>query len=144
MSLYLNRYSRPDICNATRELSKGMVQANEAHYKQMLRMIKYMLTTKELYLRQVMLNGPWKVTALCDFDYAGNNDTRKSVTGYIISLNGIILCWKSKGQSIVTLSSTEAEYVAVTEMTSELLFVKQIMNFLGVEIKGKMMIKLFF
>ena len=41
MTLYLSRYSRPDISNATRELSKGMVKANEAHYKQMLRLIRF-------------------------------------------------------------------------------------------------------
>ena len=58
LSLYLSRYSRPDICNATRELSKGMVKANEAHYKQMLRLIRYILTTKELYLKQTMTKGP--------------------------------------------------------------------------------------
>lgn len=40
IALYLSRYSRQDICNTSRELSKGMVKANQAHYKQMLRLIK--------------------------------------------------------------------------------------------------------
>ena len=142
MCLYLSRHSRPDICNATRELSKGMVRANDAHYKQMLRLIKYILTTKGLCLKQTTINGPWKITGLCDSDYAGDNDTRKSVTGYVIYLNGLIICWKSKGQSIVTLSSTEAEYVAATDITTELLFIKQVMKFLGMGMKDKMNIKI--
>ena len=58
MTLYLSRYSRPDICNATRELSKGMVKANEAHYKQMLRLIRYTLCTKELLVKQALIEGP--------------------------------------------------------------------------------------
>ena len=106
-----------------------MVKANDAHYKQMLRLIRYRLTTKELYLKQRMIKGPWKITGLCDSDYAGDNDSRKSVTGYVIFLNGLIVCWKSKGQNIVTLSSTEAEYVAATDLTTEVLFIKQIMTF---------------
>lgn len=119
-----------------------MVKANEAHYKQMLRLIRYTLTTKELHLKQKLIKGPWKINRLCDSDYAGDNDSRKSVTGYIIYVNGLIICWKSKGQNIVTLSSTEAEYVAATDLTTELLFVKQIMNFLGMEMDEKMNIKL--
>ena len=108
----------------------------------MLRLIKYILTTKGLCLKQTTINGPWKITGLCDSDYAGDNDTRKSVTGYVIYLNGLIICWKSKGQSIVTLSSTEAEYVAATDITTELLFIKQVMKFLGMGMKDKMNIKI--
>ena len=96
----MSQYSRPDISNATRKLSKGMVKANDAHYKQMLRLIRYRLTTKELYLKQRMIKGPWKITGLCDSDYAGDNDSRKSVTGWVIFLNGLVICWKSKGQKI--------------------------------------------
>ena len=108
----------------------------------MLRLIKYILTTKELHLKQKFIKGPWKIIGLCDSDHAGDNDSRKSVTGYIIFLNGLIICWKSKGQNIVTLSSTEAEYVAATDLTTELLFVKQVMIFLGMKMNEKMNIKL--
>ena len=52
------------------------------------------------------------------------------------------MSWRSKGQGIVTLSSTKAEYVAATEITSELLFIKQIMNFLGMNTEEKMNVKL--
>ena len=93
-------------------------------------------------MKQAFMEGPWKVTGLCDSDYAGDNDTRKSVTGYIIFLNGIILCWKSKGQDIVSLSSTEAEYIAVTNMTSELMFVRQVMKFLDMKMNEPMEINL--
>ena len=71
-----------------------MVKANEAHYKQMLRLIRYTLCTKDLYMKQTLKEGPWKVTGLCDSDYAGDNDTRKSVKGFVIPLNWLIICWK--------------------------------------------------
>ena len=73
--------------------------------------------------------GPCELVAYCDSDYAGDNDTRKSTTGYIMTLNRVTICYKSKGQNIVTLSSTEAEFIAMTEATSDILFIKQIMDF---------------
>ena len=89
-----------------------------------------------------MTNGSWKITGLCDSDYAGGNSTGKSITGYVIFLNGLILSWRPKAQGIVTLSSTEAEYVAATEITSKLSFIKRIMNFLGITTEEKMNVKL--
>jgi hypothetical protein len=47
MLLYLIKYSRPDIANVVRELSKCMDEANLAAYKEMLRVIKFVLDTKE-------------------------------------------------------------------------------------------------
>ena len=135
IALYLSRYTRPDICNATRELSKGMTKANKAHYKQLLRLIKYILGTKNLVLKAELRHGVWTMVGKSDSDYAGDNDTRKSVTGYIIILNGLIICWRSKGQNIITLSSTEAEYICITDMSCDMLFIIHIMEFLGMKLK---------
>ena len=49
-----------------------------------------------------------------DLDYASDPDTCKSVTGYVISMNGRPVLWKPKRQDCVTLSSAEAEYVAAS------------------------------
>jgi len=54
----------------------------------------------------------WHLKAFSDADFAGDKDTRISVTGYIVYFKGIPVCWWSKGQQGVTLSTTEAEYVA--------------------------------
>eukprot|EP00961_Rhodomonas_salina_P139344 1875187-Rhodomonas_salina.1 len=43
-----------------------------------------------------------------DSDYAADPDTRRSVTGYVMSMNGAPLSWKAKRQGCVTLSSSEA------------------------------------
>ena len=72
--------------------------------------------------------------AYCDSDFAGDADTRRSVSGYVIYLMGCPIAWKSKGQKNVTLSSTEAEYVAVSEISSEILFLKGLLEFLGLDI----------
>ena len=77
----------------------------------------------------------WDLKAFSDSDFAGDIDSRKSVSGYIIYLCGAPIAWQSKGQKSVLLSSTEAEYMAVSEVAMEILYVVGILNFLGVEVK---------
>ena len=50
----------------------------------------------------------------CDSDYAANIDNRRSQSGYIFTLFGAAVSWKSNLQSVVALSTTEAEYIALT------------------------------
>ena len=72
---------------------------------------------------------------MCDSDYTGDKDNRLSVTGYCIYINGCLISWKSLAQKCQTLSSTEAKYVALSEICCEILFVKMILEFLGEKIE---------
>ena len=139
MLLYLVKFSRPDILNSARKLTKAMDCANEAHYKSMLRVLKYVLGMKDLGIRYdsgstVNFQGLWKIVAYCDSDFTGDKNTRTSVTGFCIYIGNCLLSWKARSQKSVTLSSTEAEYVAVSEVCAEILFVKYLLEFLGVTI----------
>lgn len=69
----------------------------------------------------------------CDSDYATNLDTRKSQSGYIFKLNGSAVSWKSTLQSVVALSTTEAEYIALTEVVKEGKWLKGVLGDFGVE-----------
>jgi len=71
----------------------------------------------------------------CDSDFAGDSDTRKSVSGFVIYLCGAVIAWRSKGQRSVSLSSTEAEYMAISEVATEILYVAGILQFLGIPLK---------
>uniref|UniRef100_A0A3Q7IJQ7 Reverse transcriptase Ty1/copia-type domain-containing protein n=1 Tax=Solanum lycopersicum TaxID=4081 RepID=A0A3Q7IJQ7_SOLLC len=64
------------------------------------------------------------VTGFSDSDYAGDVDTRKSMTGYVFTLGGSVVSWKATLQPIVTLSTTEAEYMALTEAAKEGIWLK--------------------
>ena len=77
----------------------------------------------------------WDIMVYTDSDYAGDRDTRVSVTGYIMYVRGVPVCWKSKGQRSVTLSSTEAEFVALSEAVKEIKFVVQVMESVGMEVR---------
>lgn len=141
--LYLVKHSRPDLSNSTRELSKAMDGANKAQYKMMLRAIKYVKDTEDLRLRiqpDERTEKKWSIKAYSDSDFAGDVDGRKSVSGYVIYMDGMPISWRSKGQKSVSLSSTEAEYMAVSEVTMELLFIHGVMKFLGMEQKLPMIV----
>ena len=60
--------------------------------------------------------------AFVDSNFATDVNDRRSTTGYIITLGGSIISWKSKKQGSTTLSSTEAEYVALSQCACELKF----------------------
>jgi hypothetical protein len=63
------------------------------------------------------------LVSYCNSNWAGDAETRISVTGLIIYLLGVPICWRSKGQKGVTLSSSEAEYVAISEAVKEIRFI---------------------
>jgi hypothetical protein len=139
MLLYLVKYSRPDIANGVRELSKVMDGATMDHYNGLLRMIKFVVSTKNKCLvmdgNKIGDMSTWTIEAYSDSDYAGDRDLRLSVSGFIIYVCGNPISWRSKAQRNVTLSSSEAEYVAVSEVCMEVMFVKQILEFLQVKLK---------
>ena len=96
MMLFLVKYSRPDIANAVWELLKVNNWANYAHYKQMLRAVKYVLHTRNRMLKFIPKKSgeKWELKCMCDSDYAGNKDNRLSVTGYCGYVNGCLILWK--------------------------------------------------
>ena len=137
MLLYLVKHSRLDIANSVRELSKVADGANYAHWKALLRNIKYVLDTEYLALKLKPVTNvktAFELKGISDSDYAGDKDTRTSVYGYVIYFCGAPIAWKSKAGKSVTLSSTEAEYFALSEVTKEIIFVKQILESMGINI----------
>ena len=135
---YLVKHSRPDIANCTRELSKVLDGSTPASYKEMLRVIKYVLDTRTLGLKlcpKGKLNEPWNITCFTDSDYAGDGQTRRSVSGYIIYVHGVPVQFRSKSQQSVTLSSTEAEWMALSEAVKDILFLKYLCESMGIRIE---------
>ena len=136
MLLFLVKHTRPDIANPVRELSKLNDCPTPIAVKEMFRVIKFVLDTPEKGLKmKPELNDVWRIVAYSDSDYAGDKETRISVTGFIIFLLGCPVCWRSKGQKSVTLSSSEAEYVALSEVAKEVKFVYMVLQMLQIEVK---------
>ncbi|KAH0972829.1 hypothetical protein GBA52_024985 [Prunus armeniaca] len=68
-----------------------------------------------------------------DADMAGDLDSRKSTSGYLITFSGGAVSWQSKLHKCVALSTTEAEFIAATEACKEMLWMKRFLQELGQE-----------
>ncbi len=66
-----------------------------------------------------------------DADWAGDQEDRKSNTGFVFKLNGAAISWVSRKQNCVTLSSMEAEFVALTEATQEVVWLRKVLAEMG-------------
>ena len=138
MLLFLLKHSRPCLANAIRELSKVLDGASEAAFKELKRVIKFVLDTKEYGLKiepKIGEDEEWSLTVFCDSDYAGDPDNRISVTGFCVFLLGVPISWKSQAQRSVTLSSSEAEFVALSEAAKEIKFIVQVLQSLSIPVK---------
>ena len=105
--LFLVKFSRPDISNSVCELSKANDGASDKRLSGLLRTIKYVLDTKNKALRYetgMNFQNTWKLKAYCDSDFAGDKETRRSVSGYCsccirrvlrdhVHSNDSMVCW---------------------------------------------------
>lgn len=99
--------------------------------------IKFAIDTKNkvlVYKIEQSKEDKLVLVAFCDSNWAGDTNNRKSITGFCIFLNGCLISREPRGQKTVTLSSSEAEYVAVLEVCTEILFIKTITDFLGLNL----------
>ena len=119
---------------------KAMDCANEAHYKSLLQALKYVLTTSQLgieYDSGSMVNfyGKWKIVAYCDSNFGGDKNSRNIVSGFCIYVESYLVSWRSQYQKSVSLSSTEAEYYAVSKVCTEIIFINNLLQFLRMKIE---------
>lgn len=129
-TLYAALATRPDIAHAVNEVCRYMSCFGEKHWnaaKQVLRYLKGSLDQHLVYKPETSLDNTIRIQAFSDSDWAGDLDDRKSITGFIIKIDGCTVSWASKKQSIVSMSSAEAEYIALAETAKEVLWIK---NFL--------------
>ena len=115
----------------------------DEHWKALLRTIKYVMDTEHLgLLLQPKLNKDgFYLEGISDSEYAGDPDTRISVYGYVLYFCGAPISWKSKAGKSVTLSSTEAEYYATSEIAKEVIFAKNLLEEIGVVLQYPIIIK---
>ena len=115
------------MANAARELAVHMSHTGTEYWKALGRLIGYLKAkeTKVIIVRNLMI---LKVFIFCYFNYAKDKQKRDSVSGLVATLGGTLLMCFSKTQRTVTLSTTKAEYVALSACAQE---VKVIIMFMG-------------
>ena len=130
---YLSVNTRPDITLTTNRLSEANQGPSEQHLQLLKHLFRYLIGSYNLSLRygRKFPISNLQLRAYGDASFADRIDTRFSTAGHIVFLAGSPILWKSKKQTLVTLSSTEAEFVNLTPTASSLLWVHQILKDAG-------------
>ena len=127
--MYAMVWTRPDIAHAVGVVSRFMENPGNEHWQAVKWILRYLRGTSTHALcfggTDICLQG------YADADMAGDKDTRRSTTGYVFTIGGTPVSWASKLQKIVSLSTTEAEYVALTEASKEILWLDRFLEELG-------------
>jgi len=127
--LYLSTNTRPDLAYAVGKLSQRCEKPTKYDWECVQHVLKYLQKTKD-YALNFHRTGK-QVEAWVDADWASDFSTAKSVTGYVIILAGGAISWKSSKQSCVASSTTHAEYMALYEVVTELLWLRIFLTELG-------------
>lgn len=125
--MYLMLCTRPDISYAVGYLSRFQSCSTDAHWEYLKRILRYLQLTKEMKL-VFGNNKNDEIIGYVDSDWASDKTDRKSTTGYVLKLYGSTILWGSKKQNCVSLSSTEAEYIALSYALCEYLSLKNLLH----------------
>ena len=109
--------SRPDISNAVRAVARHSHAPKMKHWKAAVKVLKYLRETSGLGLifRKSREWASGELVLYADADYASAVSEWRSVSGAVVMVAGVAVSWLSRTQKCVTLSTTEAEYVAMTD-----------------------------
>eukprot|EP00953_Heterococcus_sp_UTEX-ZZ885_P039071 20043-Heterococcus_DN1.PRE.3 len=129
---YLATASRPDRTNAARIQGKYVADPTEEDWKAVKRIMRYLQGTKQLGLVfHAESSVPRALRAYSDADWAGDTETRRSTTAYILTLSGCVISWQSRQQKSVALSTTEAEYMAACAASQEVVYMRRLLAGIG-------------
>ena len=120
--------TRPDISFAIGVLSRFSNKPRENHWNAGMRILRYIRGTQEYGINY---STGKTLTGFCDSDWAGDVDSRRSVTGYCFTLGSGCISWISKKQPTVALSSTEVEYKAACFAACEAWWLRRILSDMG-------------
>ncbi|KAH9659037.1 Integrase catalytic domain-containing protein [Citrus sinensis] len=122
--------TRPDIAQAVGAVSRYMANLGGEHWIAVKRILRYIRGTLDVAL--CYGGSEFTVRGCVDSDFAGDLDKRKSTTSYVFTLAGAAVSWVSKLQTVVALSTTEAEYMAATQACKEAIWIQRT-KYIGVQ-----------
>ncbi|XP_070023046.1 secreted RxLR effector protein 161-like [Nicotiana sylvestris] len=104
-----------------------MEDPNSTHLKVARRILRYLKGTIDFGLFYSSYSD-FNLMEFCDSDYGGAIDDRKSTIGFVFFLDDSVISWSLKKQSIITLSTCEAEYVATTSCICHAIWLRRLLN----------------
>lgn len=129
--VYASVCSIPETMYAVSSCSQHLKAPGEEHWQAAKKILRYMKenTFSITYKQSAGLT----LSCYCDSDWSGDQDDRKSTTGYVLYLAGAPVSWKSRKQRTPCLSSSEAEYIAASEAAQEIVHLRTLLYEMGVK-----------
>jgi hypothetical protein len=128
---YAAHSTRPDLAFAASQLSRDLASPSDKSVVEAKRVLRYMAGTRDLKLTFSVNSNDLELTAYSDSDWGNDPTDARSRTGQVLKLGGGPVSWQSRKQSIVALSSTEAEYIAMGETGREVIWLRSLLSELG-------------
>lgn len=139
--LYVSVNSRPDISASISILAQKVSNPNEEDWNQLKRVVRYLKSSSNLKLKLSDIRSDRNLLyGYADANWAEDSQTRKSNSGYVFFFNGGIVSWACRKQSCVSLSSTEAEFIALSEACQEAMWLRRLLIDMHQSIRGPTMI----
>ncbi|MBW0548305.1 hypothetical protein O181_088020 [Austropuccinia psidii MF-1] len=121
---YLRSATRPDLSFAVSTLSQYLENPGICHWQAFQHVLRYLKGTQDVGItyHKGEISG---IVSWSNADWGNCRATCQSVSGFLTTFNGCLILWKTRKQSSVSTSTSEAEYKALCDLTSELLWLKQ-------------------
>jgi hypothetical protein len=129
--LYLT-HSRPDLSYAVGTVSRFMQEPHELHWKFAKCILRYIQGTITFGIHYAA-DSTLDLIGFTDSDCAGDSIDRNSTSGYSLSLGFGPICWSSKKQAAIALSSAKAEYRGVVNITIQDMWLQHFLTELGIQ-----------
>ncbi|KAG5865329.1 hypothetical protein JTB14_015122 [Gonioctena quinquepunctata] len=129
--LYLSVNTRPDICVATSILGTNVSDPYTYDWSEVKRILKYLNGTIDMEIKLGKRSSDIDEDIFygyADADWAGDRSDRKSNSGYLIKFMGAMFDWRCKKQTCVALSSTEAEFISLSEASQQAIYLKGLLQ----------------
>src|SRR5690348_11331356 len=128
--------TRPDIAYGVSALSRHLTKPTHRHWSAAIHLLRYLDGTKTVGISaevgeredgfpdSEMFSEP---TAAVESDFGNDQDELKSTSGYVITVNRAVVSWRSKRQSMVATSTCHAEYIAASEASREIMWMRMLL-----------------
>lgn len=123
--------TRPDISFSVNKVCQFLQQPTTAHWSAVKRILRYLKGTQDVGLK-ISKSSSTIISAFSDADWAGCVDDRRSTGGFAVFLGSNLVSWSARKQATVSRSSTEAEYKALANAAAELMWVRKLLDEIGI------------
>lgn len=136
--MYLTICSRPDLAVAVNQLARNMATPAASHLAAAKHVLRYLRGTVGLglHFKRASDQPANVVHGYADATWANVPESSRSVSGYAFFLNGAAVSWSCKVQKLVSLSTAEAEFVSLCEGVREALYLRNLLEEMGLQQPG--------